>query len=89
MTFIQSAKRRGVTAVQTTLVIGAITLVAFATILSMGTGVSDDLGTTAGNVADPSTLLSRFGDQSSCNQCPDADNNETDTTDTTDDTNDD
>ena len=53
--------RRGVTVVQWCVVAAMILLVSIALIRSLGNSTSTNLNSTAGNVANPATLPSRFG----------------------------
>ena len=53
--------RRGVTTVQYVVMLAVITLGVIAAVRNLGTGARTNLNTTAGNVANPATLPSRFG----------------------------
>ena len=53
--------RRGVTTVQVCVMLAIITLGIISAVKTLGTNAKTSLTTTAGNVANPSTLPSRFG----------------------------
>jgi Flp pilus assembly pilin Flp len=53
--------RRGVTAVQWAVVAALTVLVVIVAVRNIGTNATTSLNSTAGNVADPSTLPARFG----------------------------
>ena len=53
--------RRGVTTVQYVVMLAVICLGVIAAVRSLGTGARTNLNSTAGNVANPATLPSRFG----------------------------
>ena len=53
--------RRGVTTAQVCILLAVISLVIVSAVKSLGTNAKTSLTTTAGNVANPSTLPSRFG----------------------------
>ena len=53
--------RRGVTTVQVCVMLAVITLAIISAVKTLGTNAKTSLTTTAGNVANPSTLPSRFG----------------------------
>lgn len=53
--------RRGVTTVQVAVMLAVITLAIISAVKTLGTNAKTSLTSTAGNVADPSTLPSRFG----------------------------
>ena len=59
--WIRNQRRRGLSAVQWCLIVGAIVLVMVVGIGALGTSVRDDMNTTAGDVADPAQLKNRFG----------------------------
>jgi Flp pilus assembly pilin Flp len=56
-----SRNRRGVTNVQWALLAAVISVAVIAAVRSVGTNVRTNLNSTAGNVANPSTLPGRFG----------------------------
>jgi Tfp pilus assembly protein PilX len=56
-----SERRRGVSAVQAAVVLAVLTLVIVAALRTMGTSARTNLNTSAGNVANPASLPSRFG----------------------------
>ena len=62
MTFqrIRRRLRRGITATQSAVILGFIALVIIGSLATLGETVDDDLGDSAGNIADPSTLPGRF-----------------------------
>jgi hypothetical protein len=53
--------RRGVTAVQWAVVASVILIGVIVAVRAIGTGARTNLNSTAGNLANPSTLPSRFG----------------------------
>lgn len=53
--------RRGISSVQAALILGLLTLAVFATVRLMGQSTSANLDRTATNVADPTTLVDRWG----------------------------
>lgn len=58
---IQMQTRRGVTTVQVAVMLVVITLAIVSGVKTLGTNAKTSLTTTSGNVANPSTLPSRFG----------------------------
>lgn len=52
--------RRGISTTELVLVIGGLLLVIVAVVSTLGQRVSSDLGTTAGDVANPAELKNRF-----------------------------
>lgn len=56
-----SMRRRGMTTVQIAVMLAVITLGIFASVKSLGTAASTKLNNTAGDVANPANLPSRFG----------------------------
>lgn len=54
-------RRRGITTVQVALLLALITMAIVGALKTMGTNAKTSLTTTAGNIADPSTLPARFG----------------------------
>lgn len=57
-------RRRGTTAVQVAVILGAIALVAIPSIATLGKATSEYLNDTAEGVADPSKLTEQFGEAS-------------------------
>jgi hypothetical protein len=56
-----SQRRRGVSGAQAAVMLAVLTLVVVAALRTMGTSARTNLNTTAGNVANPASLPSRFG----------------------------
>ncbi len=54
--------RKGLGTTEWVLIAAVITLAIVGTVTTMGTRVNAELGTTAGDVADPAALTQRFGD---------------------------
>jgi len=57
---LRTIRRRGMSAVQTAVVLVLIAAVVFIGVRNMSTNTSDDLETTAEGLADPSKLVDRF-----------------------------
>ena len=53
--------RKGISGLQTALVVGAIGLVVVVGLSTLGRNTTSDLNRTATNVADPTTLVNRWG----------------------------
>jgi Flp pilus assembly pilin Flp len=53
--------RRGATVVQVAVLLAIITLAIVSVVKTLGTNAKTSITSTAGNVADPSTLPARFG----------------------------
>ena len=58
---VSRKSRRGVTTTQWCVLAAMITLLTIAAVRSLGTNASTGLNSTAGNIANPATLPSRFG----------------------------
>jgi Flp pilus assembly pilin Flp len=54
-------RRRGISAAQTAVLLAVLALVIVAALRTLGTNARTNLNTTAGNIANPATLPSRFG----------------------------
>ncbi len=52
--------RRGISTTELVLIIGALVLVTIGVVSTLGRRVNSDLGTTAGDVANPAQLKDRF-----------------------------
>jgi hypothetical protein len=59
--------RKGVSSLQTALLVAAIGIVVFASVRAVGTSTRGELNQAATNVGDPATLVQRFG---SCSETP-------------------
>ena len=58
---LATLKRQGITTVQICVLLALIVLVAVSALKNLGTNAKTSLNSTAGNVANPSTLPARFG----------------------------